>query len=96
MPVLIFEYCRTEEQSDGPEIASVARLTKDRKDIYVTVIAGSWREMLHGASKARLAYVEEFMNHFATATQAELEHLFNAGAQVSSGPLRGRVVDSRP
>lgn len=48
MPVLTFEFCRTEEQRDGHEVASIALFEMDGQQTYVADIVQLWRDLLQG------------------------------------------------
>ena len=89
--VLTFEFCRTEEVCCGCEIASITRLTTNGRYTYRARVLDSWRELLNGEHPSRVVYVEEFIRNLSSATQHALDDLFREGAEVSSGPIRGRL-----
>ncbi len=90
--VLIFAFCRTEEQPDGPSVASITRRTVSGQFTYLVKVNESWRDVFHGEPAARIAYVRSFLEHLSFATQGELEELFSTGSHLSAGPIRGKLL----
>ena len=52
----------------------------------------SWQDMLLDKPEVLIAYVRSFVEHLGSATQRGLEEVFTTGCQVSSGPIRGKLL----
>ena len=89
--LLVLELCETEEQSRGPEIARVRRKESEDGPLYAACVVDRWEEMLINLQPERADYIRELVHFLKSADQHELHELFCAGAEMSTGPVRGRI-----
>lgn len=92
-PRLIFEFCRTEEQCNGLEVASIICKVQGSSYFYEIVISDDWQNVVRDEEPFRILYIKHFLTTLRFATQLQLHALFTEGQELSTGPIRGRLLD---
>ena len=90
--MLILEYCRTEQQEVGVEIASIRKLNIDQTCSYQVRVFDDWQDLIDSSQPEHQWYVLQLILFLNSAAQGALHDFYAVATEMSAGPVRGKLI----